>query len=83
MFVAFSPSLVRELTQRQGNYNASYEAAEPDSHIVDLNTDLVQFDEMTSFYLPKTVRRYVVCPCPGIRLRDTFDAATSLPVWGA
>lgn len=47
------------LKSSQGNYNASYEAAEPDSHIVDLTTDLVQCDELTSVNLPKDVRRYV------------------------
>ncbi|KAF6766580.1 Sec8 exocyst complex component-specific domain-containing protein [Ephemerocybe angulata] len=37
-----------DASMRHGNYNASYEAAEPDSHIVDLNTELVQCDELTT-----------------------------------
>jgi hypothetical protein len=43
----------------QGNYSASYEAAEPDSHIVDLNTELVQCDELLSISLPKKARQCV------------------------
>ena len=41
----------------QGNYNASYEAAEPDSHIVDLTTELVQCDELASANLQQSVRQ--------------------------
>ncbi|KAF5323312.1 hypothetical protein D9611_005740 [Ephemerocybe angulata] len=48
-----------DASMRHGNYNASYEAAEPDSHIVDLNTELVQCDELTTVHLPQKVRRYV------------------------
>ncbi|RXW22590.1 hypothetical protein EST38_g3261 [Candolleomyces aberdarensis] len=48
-----------DASMRHGNYNASYEAAEPDSHIVDLTTELVQCDELASANLQKSVRHYV------------------------
>ncbi|KAJ2919296.1 hypothetical protein MD484_g1171, partial [Candolleomyces efflorescens] len=47
-----------DASMRHGNYNASYEAAEPDSHIVDLTTELVQCDELATANLQKSVRHY-------------------------
>jgi len=43
---------------KQGTYDSSYEAGEPDAHIVDLNTELVQCNEAMAVNLPKKRRRY-------------------------
>lgn len=43
---------------KQGTYDSSYEAGEPDAHIVDLNTELVQCNEAMAVNLPKKQRRY-------------------------
>jgi len=41
----------------QGNYALTYEVTEPDPYIVDLNTDLVQCDDITSTSLPSRERQ--------------------------
>lgn len=48
----------------QGNYNSYFEATEPDSHIVDLNSELVQCDEFTSASLPISERQSVFLYSP-------------------
>ncbi|KAF8807754.1 hypothetical protein BYT27DRAFT_7189848 [Phlegmacium glaucopus] len=42
-----------------GNYDSNYEAAEPDPHVVDLNTELVQCHESMSIRLPPKDQQYV------------------------
>lgn len=44
---------------RHGTYDSNYEAVEPDPHIVDLNTELVQCNEFTTVSLPKKERQYL------------------------
>jgi len=44
-----------------GNYDSSYEAAEPDPHVVDLNTELVQCHELMSIRLPSKDQQYLFC----------------------
>ncbi|KXN85672.1 putative exocyst complex component sec8 [Leucoagaricus sp. SymC.cos] len=48
-----------EAAMRHGNYALTYEVTEPDPYIVDLNTDLVQCDDITSTSLPLKERHYV------------------------
>ncbi|KAF9447796.1 exocyst complex component sec8 [Macrolepiota fuliginosa MF-IS2] len=48
-----------EAAMRHGNYALTYEVTEPDPYIIDLNTDLVQCDDITSTSLPPKERRYV------------------------
>lgn len=48
-----------EAAMRHGNYALTYEVTEPDPYIVDLNTDLVQCDDITSTSLPPKERHYV------------------------
>jgi exocyst complex component 4 len=42
----------------QGNYTTDREAAEPDPHIIDLNTELGQCDDFVSAALPKRKQQY-------------------------
>ncbi|KAF8973579.1 exocyst complex component sec8 [Flammula alnicola] len=42
-----------------GTYDSNYEAVEPDPHIVDLNTELVQCNEFMMVSLPKKERKYL------------------------
>ncbi|KAJ3563576.1 hypothetical protein NP233_g8850 [Leucocoprinus birnbaumii] len=48
-----------EGAMRHGNYALTYEVTEPDPYIVDLNTDLVQCDDITWTSLPPKERHYV------------------------
>ncbi|KAF5352783.1 hypothetical protein D9756_006065 [Leucocoprinus leucothites] len=48
-----------EAAMRHGNYALTYEVTEPDPYIADLNTDLVQCDDITSTSLPPKERHYV------------------------
>ncbi|EKM84205.1 hypothetical protein AGABI1DRAFT_52016 [Agaricus bisporus var. burnettii JB137-S8] len=48
-----------EAAMRHGNYALTYEVTEPDPYIVDLNTDLVESDDITSTSLPPKQRHYV------------------------
>lgn len=47
-----------ESSMREGNYVLDFEAGEPDPHIVDLNTELGQCDDMISTRLPAKERHY-------------------------
>lgn len=55
----------------QGNYVIDGEAGEPDSHIVDLNGELVNCDDIFSTSLPKRERQYVL-PAPSHQNIDFF-----------
>ncbi|KAH9486575.1 putative exocyst complex component sec8 [Psilocybe cubensis] len=44
---------------RHGTYDSTYEAVEPDPHVVDLTTELVQCNESMITSLPEAQRRYV------------------------
>lgn len=48
-----------DAAMRHGSYSSHFEATEPDSHIVDLNSELVQCDEFTSASLPMNERQFV------------------------
>lgn len=41
----------------KGNYRIEYDAFEPDPHVMDLNADLVECDEMANETLPSKERR--------------------------
>ena len=43
----------------QGNYQVDHEAGEPDPYIVDLNSELSDFDEFTSTTLLKNEQKSV------------------------
>ncbi|KAF8167728.1 exocyst complex component sec8 [Crassisporium funariophilum] len=48
-----------DAAMRHGNYDSNYEAAEPDPHVVDLNTELMQCNESMSVRLPEKDRQYL------------------------
>ena len=52
-------SLTSTQSKLQGNYDSSYGVAEPDLHVVDLTTELVQCHELMSMRLPPTDQQYV------------------------
>jgi hypothetical protein len=54
--------LVLTNEDEQGNYVIDGEAGEPDSHIVDLNGEIVNCDDVFSTSLPKKERQYVLYP---------------------
>lgn len=41
----------------QGNYSIDREAAEPDPHVIDLNTELSECDDVFSTRVPKQARQ--------------------------
>jgi len=57
--------LIYQLTfMIQGNYQVDYEVGEPDPYIVDLNSELSNFDEFTSTTLLKNEQKYVKLSYP-------------------
>lgn len=48
----------------QGNYQIDHEVGEPDPYIVDLNSELSDFDEFTSTTLLKKEQKSVKLSCP-------------------
>ncbi|KAL0951436.1 hypothetical protein HGRIS_008128 [Hohenbuehelia grisea] len=48
-----------DLSMRNGNYQLDREATEPDANISDLNTELVQCEDIVSVHLPKKEQQFV------------------------
>lgn len=48
----------------QGNYQVDHEVGEPDPYIVDLNSELSDFDEFTSTTLLKNEHKFVQLSYP-------------------
>ncbi|KAF5374943.1 hypothetical protein D9758_000454 [Tetrapyrgos nigripes] len=50
----------------RGNYSIDNEASEPDPHIIDLNDDLSECNDLVSIYLPKKARNFVFAGLSGL-----------------
>ncbi|KAK7468709.1 exocyst subunit [Stygiomarasmius scandens] len=62
----------------RGNYSIDNEASEPDPHIIDLNNDLTEIDDLVSMYLPRKTRNFVFAGLSGLMEHILISSARCL-----